>query len=163
MRTALLLASMLCAAGCASQSGGPVQLVAGQQGDRCTATVEGRPVVFNTDGSDFRQLQGRAVTIAASGNLPNRCVGLLIAALQRAGTGPVTYDGHGQAQVPERTARDDARRPLVHRASASSWDERPSFDKRSRRSEWRGSTMSNSQSGKSARSKASTKAPSAGR
>ena len=75
MRTAFVLAGALCAVGCAGQSGGPVQLAAGQEGNRCTATVEGRPVVFNTDGRDFGQLRGRAVTISASADLPNRCAG----------------------------------------------------------------------------------------
>src|SRR6185369_5495006 len=93
MRNVLILATMFCAAGCAGQSGGHVQLAASQDGNRCTATVEGRPVVFNTDGRDFSQYRGRAVTIAASANLPTRCVGILIAALQRAGTGPITYEG----------------------------------------------------------------------
>jgi hypothetical protein len=161
MRTALTLAFMLFATGCASQTGGSVQLAAGEQDNRCTAAVEGRPVVFNTDGREFSQLRGRAVTIAASADLPNRCVGLLVAALQRAGTGPVTYESHGQTQ--QAMAGDQARRPMFHRASDSWSGDHPSYEKRARRPEWQGSTMSNSPSAKSGRSKASTKARSAGR
>ena len=161
MRTALILAGMLFATGCASQTGGSVQLAAGEQGNRCTATVEGRPIVFNTDGRDFSQLRGHAVTIAASADLPNRCVGLLIAALQRAGTGPITYDSRGQTQ--QAMAGDEAGRPMVHRASDSWSGDRPSYQKRARRPEWRGSTMSNFPSAKSDRPKSSTKMRSAGR
>jgi hypothetical protein len=161
MRNVLILAAMFCAAGCAGQSGGPVQLAASQEGNRCTATVEGRPLVFNTDGRDFSQLRGRAVTIAADANLPNRCVGLLIAALQRAGTGPITYDGG--APPPEAVASEEGDRPMTRRASASHWGERPSFEKRARSRQWHGSTMSNSRSAKSGRPKRSTKAHSAGR
>jgi len=165
MRTALVLAGAFSVVGCASQSSGPVQLAAGQEGNRCTATVDGRPVVFNTDGRDFSQLRGRAVTIAASGNLPNRCAGILIAALHRAGTGPVTYDFG--AAAPEMTAGDEASTRSRGRGADSgyggrssfyeraSFDERPSyygrlsFEKRSGSREWRGSTMSNYRSAKS--------------
>jgi hypothetical protein len=161
MRTAMILATSFCAAACASQSSGPVQLAAGQQDGRCTATVEGRPVVFSTDGRDFSQLRGRTVTISASQDLPHRCVGILISALQRAGTGPVTYDGSAGPQLA--TAGGETDRPMARRASASYWDDRPSFERGSRSGEWRGSTMSNSPSAKSGRSKAFTKAPSAGR
>ena len=179
MRVALILSAAFCAAGCASQSSGPVQLAAGQEGNRCTATIEGRPVVFNTDGRDFSQLRGRAVTITASGDLPHRCAAILITALQRAGTGRVTYD-FGAAQ-PETTAREDTgfrssrrgaysndggRRSFYQRTSydgGAGFQDRPSFGKGSGRSEWRGSTMWNYQSAKSDRRKLFTKAPSAGR
>jgi hypothetical protein len=148
MRTAFVLAGALCAVGCAGQSGGPVQLAAGQEGNRCTATVEGRPVVFNTDGRDFGQLRGRAVTISASADLPNRCAGILIAALQRAGTGPITYDFHGAA--PQEAMAGDAPGQRMTRRAEMSWSgERPSFEKRSWRGE--GASMSHFPSAKSGR------------
>jgi hypothetical protein len=160
MRASLILASALCVAGCVGQSGGQVRLAAGEEDHRCTATVDGRQVAFNTDGRDFSQLRGRAVTIAASANLPSRCVGLLIAALQRAGTGPITYEGGAGPQLA--MAGEDSVRPTARRAG-SYGDERPSFENRSRRSEWQGSTTSNYPSAKSGRQKRSTKARSAGR
>ena len=75
----------LLVAGCAHRSDGPVNLIVGHEGERCTVTLVGRPLVFDPDGSDFRRWRGRLVTMVGTGDTPYRCVGGLIFALQRAG------------------------------------------------------------------------------
>lgn len=84
-----LLAGALALSGCAQQSGATMPLYIGLQDKRCIVDTGDPQRGFALDlshltGAEFRPWRHREIGIIGRGNVPYRCIGGLILALQRA-------------------------------------------------------------------------------
>lgn len=80
-----LLCGLILVAGCTSPAAEQVRLEVGLTDGRCTVAVNGRSMPFDPDTADLRRWRGRHITLVGAPDIPYRCVGGLIFALQRAG------------------------------------------------------------------------------